>query len=251
MTTPQFMTALLTSRGVSLVEFIEALTVVLALGAACSWRSALCGGAVAVVLLILLLMLFGHAVPVISAITNGPIKLVLGVLLLLFGTRWLRKATRRAAGLTPLRDEAASFQRHHERFAALGAANRCWDGTAGPLALRAAAIGAAFAFLVVCGLGLALRGPITRAPDNMLKRLISAMLAGLGTFWVGEGSGLGWPGDDLAILPLGGGFLILSVAGAAWLARADAAKEGGGLRRSRSLSAASSGSFGACLSMMA
>ena len=241
MLTSHFISAALTSGAASLVEFIEALTVVLALGAARSWRSALCGAAAAIMLLVLLLAVFGKAV------AHVPVRgalLVFGVLLLLFGTRWLRKSTRRAAGLIPLRDEAASLQRHRTRFAALGAVGGRWDasalaiafqatafeglevvfivvaiGAAGPEVLRGATIGAAIAFAAVCALGLVLHGPITRVPENTLKRLIGAMLAGLGTFWIGEGAGLAWPGDDLAILPLGCGFLMLSWAGASMLAR--------------------------------
>ncbi|WP_171033939.1 hypothetical protein [Lichenicoccus roseus] len=235
------MTAALTSGAASLVEFIEALTVVLALGAARSWRSALCGAAAAMMLLVLLLALFGQAIP---HLPTGAALLGLGILLLLFGTRWLRKSTRRAAGLIPLRDEAESLRRHTERFAGLGARGGRWDapalaiafqatafeglevvfivlavGAAGPSALRAATAGAGAAFAAVCALGLLLHGPITRVPENSLKRLIGAMLAGLGTFWIGEGAGLSWPGEDLAILPLGLGFLLLSVLGASILAR--------------------------------
>jgi uncharacterized membrane protein len=236
--------AALTSGAASLVEFIEALTVVLALGAARSWRSALCGAAAAVALLVLMLALFGQ---VIAHVPTRSALLVMGILLLLFGTRWLRKATRRAAGLIPLRDEAASLQRHTARFTSLGTVDGRWDapalaiafqatafeglevvfivvaaGAGGQSVLRAATIGAAFAFAAVCALGLALHGPITRVPENTLKRLIGAMLAGLGTFWVGEGAGLSWPGDDLAILPIGAGFFVLSLLGASFLARSPA-----------------------------
>ena len=241
MTMTQILAAALPAGAASLVEFIEALTVVLALGAARSWRSALCGAAAAIVALVLLLAVFGRAILLVPA---GPGQFVLGLLLLLFGTRWLRKATCRAAGLIPRRDEIASLRKYQTRFAALGEANPGWDapalaiafqattfeglevvfivvaiGAAGPVPLRAATMGAVAAFLAVCLLGLILHGPITRVPDNTLKRLIGAMLAGLGTFWVGEGTGLPWPGGDLAILPLGCGFLLLSLAGAASLAR--------------------------------
>ena len=239
-----FLAAALPSAAASLVEFIEALTVVLALGAARSWRSALCGSAAATAVLVLALALFGRALPHVPV---RPAQLAVGVLMLLFGTRWLRKATRRAAGLIPMRDERASLRRHEERFAAMGAADRSWDvpalaiafqatafeglevvfivlaiGAAGPATLRAAALGAALAFAAVCALGLALHGPVTRVPENTLKRLVGATLAGLGTFWIGEGAGLSWPGGDLAILPLGLCFLALSAAGAARLSRTPA-----------------------------
>ena len=236
-----YLLAALTAGAASFVEFIEALTVVLALGAARSWRSALCGAAAAIASLAAVLAVFG---PAVLWVPVGRAQMLLGVLLLLFGTRWLRKATRRAAGLIPVRDEDASLRRHQARFAALGVANRRWDapalaiafqatafeglevvfivvaaGAAGPVSLRAASLGAVAALAVVCALGLVLHGPITRVPENALKRLVGAMLAGLGTFWIGNGAGLGWPGDDLAILPLGGLFFLLSLGSAARLAR--------------------------------
>ena len=52
---------------------------------------------------------------------------------------------------------------------------------------------------------------------------VAASLAGLGTFWVGEGAGLAWPGGDLAIVPLGAAYLLLSVVAAALLRRRGAA----------------------------
>jgi uncharacterized membrane protein len=64
-----------------------------------------------------------------------------------------------------------------------------------------------------------LHRPITRVPENALKRLVGAMLAGLGTFWVGEGAGLGWPGGDFAIVLLGLAYLLVSIAAAARLRR--------------------------------
>ena len=231
----------LASGAASAVEFVEALTVVLALGATRDWRSAMSGAAGAVLFLALLLAAFGA---VLLRLPIVPVQLVLGLLLLLFGTRWLRKATRRAAGLTPMRDEAAALRRHEARFEAMARGHGRWDapalaiafqatafeglevvfivvavGAAGPASLGAAEWGAGVALLLVCVLGLLLREPITRVPENALKRLLGAMLCGLGTFWVGEGAGLAWPGGEAAILVLGAAFLLLSVLAAARLSR--------------------------------
>ena len=65
---------------------------------------------------------------------------------------------------------------------------------------------------MVAALGLLLYRPITRVPENTLKRLVGATLSGLGTFWVGEGASLRWPGGDIWIALLGAGYLLLSVA---------------------------------------
>ena len=223
----------LTSGAASFVEFIEALTLVLALGGTRGWRCTLSGAAAALLLLALLVYAFGTTLP---RLPTAPLRFVLGLLLLLFGIRWLRKATRRSAGLIPLRDEAVILRRHQARFRAMARDPGRWDavalaiafqataleglevvfivvaiGAAGPGPLHVAAWGAAAAFLLVCVLGLMLRGPITRVPENTLKRVLSAMLCGLGTVWVGEGAGLTWPGGEAAILWVGAAFLLLSV----------------------------------------
>ena len=241
MTLSQLIPTALTSGAASMVEFVEALTVVLALGTTRDWRSALCGAAAAVPLLVLPLMAFGATLP---RLPLAPMRFVLGLLLLLFGTRWLRKAIRRSAGLIPMRDEADALRRHQARFESMAHARGRWDlptlaialqatafeglevvfivaavGAAGPASLHAAAWGAGAAFLLVCALGLALRGPITRVPENALKRVVGAALSGLGTFWVGEGAGLVWPGGEMAVLWLGAAFLLLSTWAAARLSR--------------------------------
>ena len=46
--------------------------------------------------------------------------------------------------------------------------------------------------------------PLARVPENAMKFVVGMMLTGFGTFWSGEGIGIAWPGDDLAILALPG-----------------------------------------------
>lgn len=90
----------------SLVECVEALTVVLAVGAVRGWRNALTGCGTAI------LVLFGIIAALGPALTRIPlevVQLVIGALLLLFGMRWLRKAILRSAGVIPLHDEAAVY----------------------------------------------------------------------------------------------------------------------------------------------
>lgn len=214
---------LFTAAAASLVEFIEALTVVLAVGAMRGWRSSLTGASAAVLVLATLVAAFG---PALLAVPARPARLVFGTLLVLFGMRWLRKATRRAAGMIPLRDEAAAYARHRAR---VGAATRTagWDAAAiaasfqataieglevvfivvsmaagGATLLAPAACGAAAAFLLVAALGAVLHRPIARVPENTLKRAVGVLLCAFGTFWIGEGADLPWSGGDLATLPL-------------------------------------------------
>ena len=66
----------------SLVEFVEALTVVLAVGAVRGWRGAIGGAALALVVLLLLVVVLG---PAITQIPEAYVQLVLGTLVFLFG----------------------------------------------------------------------------------------------------------------------------------------------------------------------
>src|SRR5579872_7365928 len=90
----------------SLVEFVEALTVVLAVGTVRGWRGALAGTGIALAILCLIVIVLG---PALTQIPLTYVQLVVGALLLLFGMRWLRKAVLRAAGVIPLHDEAAAY----------------------------------------------------------------------------------------------------------------------------------------------
>lgn len=232
---------MMTSGAASLVEFIEALTVVLAVGATRGWRSAGAGVVAALVFLAVLVALFG---PALRHLPLAPAQFVLGTLLVLFGTRWLRKATRRAAGIIPMRSEDAAFRRHRDRIGGIASPVARWDGpglaaafqattieglevvfivvaigAGGSGLLQPAMVGAAAALVLVAGLGMLLHRPITRVPENTLKRLVGAMLAGFGTFWIGEGAGLAWPGGDASIVLLSLAYLLVSVMAAAWLRR--------------------------------
>src|ERR1700760_1764276 len=86
----------------SLVECVEALTIVLAVGAIRGWRGALSGTAAALGVLLAIVVLLGSAL---SRIPLHMIQTFIGTLLLLFGLRWLRKSVLRAAGVIPLHDE--------------------------------------------------------------------------------------------------------------------------------------------------
>src|SRR3954465_14290251 len=101
-------TALLASG----VEFVEALTIVLAMGTTRGWRSAWAGVGAAVVTLTALTAVGGYALQ--EALPEATLQLVIGSLLLLFGLQWLRKAVLRAAGLKALHDEDATYREQVE-----------------------------------------------------------------------------------------------------------------------------------------
>ena len=216
----------------SLVECVEALTVVLAVGSVRGWRSALEGAAAALGLLAAIVAVLG---PALTHIPLHLVQLVVGAMILLFGLRWLRKAILRSAGLIPLHDEQAAFQREAAAMRRAGRAPgrdklaftaafhiTMLEGTevvfivvalgaGGTGLLLPAGLGAAAALLVIVALGVALHRPLARVPENTLKFVVGVLLSAFGTFWVGEGAGFAWPGSDLAIPCLMAAYLAIAL----------------------------------------
>jgi uncharacterized membrane protein len=210
---------------------VEAFTIVLAVGTVRGWKPALTGTACALAALALLVLVLG---PVLGSIPLQGLQLFIGVLLLLFGLRWLRKAILRSAGFIPLHDELAAFAKETN---ALNAATkrereaRHLDWMAGLTAFKAvmiegievvfvviavgagrdliwpASLGALAACLLVLILGAIVHKPLARVPENTLKFGVGVMLSAFGVYWTGEGLGATWPGHDLAILGLAAIFL--------------------------------------------
>ena len=221
----------------SLVEMVEAFTIVLAVASVRGLRPALLGAAAGLVLLVVVVLIFG------SAIENAPLsllQLVVGVLLLLFGLRWLRKAILRAAGVIDLHDEARAFAKETVQLREETSRNESrLDWLAGLTAGKAvviegievvfiviavgagrgliipASLGALAAGAIVLLAGAAIRRPLTRVPENALKFCVGIMLSAFGLFWTGEGLGVAWPGSDL-VIP---GFILLLLATALILVR--------------------------------
>src|ERR1700723_844543 len=117
-------TSVIASFLASLVECVEALTVVLAVGSVRGWRSALIGSATAIAVLLVIIAALGTAL---AHIPLPIVQLVVGTLLLLFGLRWLRKAILRAAGLIPLHDEQAAFAKNTAAMRQHGNLPAAWD----------------------------------------------------------------------------------------------------------------------------
>lgn len=209
----------------SLVEAVEAFTIVLAAAAVRGWRVATLGAAAALALLALIVVLAG---PLLARFPIHWLQLGVGAALLIFGLRWLRKAILRAAGLIALHDEAAAFAagsaalRRHESqldwIAGLASFKAVLlEGIevafivvavgAGPGLLAPAAAGALAACALVTVIGLMLRRPLERVPENQLKFAVGVMLSAFGVFWTGEGLGVAWPLGELFIVVLGALFL--------------------------------------------
>src|SRR5438045_6967567 len=90
----------------SLVEVVEAFTIVLAVATLRGWRPAVLGTTAGLAVLAGIILLLG---PLLDRIPITSLQLAIGILLLLFGMGWLRKASLRAAGIIPLHDENAIF----------------------------------------------------------------------------------------------------------------------------------------------
>jgi uncharacterized membrane protein len=222
------------------VEAVEALTIVLAVGTSRDWRSALTGVGVGLLALAVVVAILG---PAITAIPLGGLRVVVGGLLLVFGLQWLRKAILRAAGRKALHDETAIFAREREAARAADAETgpAGLDGYAFTIAFKGvlleglevafivvtfganqhhvglAAAAAVLAVLVVVAGGIAARAPLARVPENTMKFAVGVLLCSFGVFWSTEGAGAHWPGGDAALLILIPGFALAALAMAASL----------------------------------
>lgn len=216
----------------SMVEFVEALTIVLAVGVSRGWKWTLLGTAASVAVLIALVLALGRSL---SAIPLPVLQLTVGILLLMFGMRWLSKAVLRAAGAIPLHDETQAFARELKALRATPSFTGGFDGIAFIAAFKAvlleglevvfivvalgvkgdlllpASAGAVLALLLVTALGVVLHRPLAKVPENTLKFGVGVLLTAFGTYWAAEGIGLAWPAGDLSIVALIGAFLAVAL----------------------------------------
>jgi uncharacterized membrane protein len=212
------------------VEFVEALTIVLAMGTTRGWRSTWVGVGAALAALAVVTAVAGYALQ--SWLPEALLQLIVGTLLLIFGLQWLRKAILRSAGLKALHDEDQTFREEVEAARAAGDERRLgldWFafvvsfkgvflegleivfivitfGVNGD-SIGLAVLGAALGGTIVVVAGFALHRPLARVPENTIKFAVGLMLSTFGTFWAVEGLGwfapgeasLDWPGGDGAL----------------------------------------------------
>ncbi|MDX6521467.1 MAG: hypothetical protein QOJ31_1479 [Gaiellales bacterium] len=205
----------------SAVEGVEALTIVLAVGVTRGWRSTMFGVAAAGAVLAGVVAALG---PALTAIPIRGLRVVVGGLLLVFGLQWLRKAILRASGFKALHDEAAIYRRQAAEADSAGADERAgidWysftvafkgvllEGLevafivvtfgSNQRSIPLAAAGAVTAVVLVIVVGVRVRAPLSRVPENTLKFVVGLLLTTFGTFWAAEGAGVSWPGSDAAL----------------------------------------------------
>jgi uncharacterized membrane protein len=217
------------------VELLEALAIVLAVGVSRRWADALLGAAAAAVVCAALAVLVGPVL--LASVPLTTLRLVIGVLLLLYGLEWLRKGTLRLAGR---RSRSSSLKEYLEAQEELEeaplppAGSADWAGrivafkgvllegvevvlivaalAARPSGPAPALVGAAFATVAVLAAGAWLRTPLTRIPETELKWGVGVLLSAFGLFFAAEGTGAHWPGGDLAVL-----YIALALAAASQL----------------------------------
>ena len=226
-------TVILAAFLASLVEFVEALTVVLAVGTVRGWRPALAGTGLALAVLAALVLALG---PALARIPLPVVQVAVGTLLLLLGMRWLRKAILRAAGVIALHDETAAFAAERAELGRAAPRRRGrMDWLAAIAAFKAvvleglevvfiviavgagrglllpASLGAIAACALVLAIGIAVHRPLARVPENSLKFAVGVLLSAFGMFWTGEGLGIDWPGGDLVIVAFVAIFLVVGL----------------------------------------
>jgi uncharacterized membrane protein len=243
-TLTQFAPAMTAAFLASLVEAVEALTIVLAVATVRGWRPAGLGALAGLAVLVLIVVGLG---PLLDLVPLHLLQLAIGVLLLMFGMRWLRKAILRSAGVIPLHDEAVAFaaetaelreqaRRRDSRLDWLAGLTSfkavLLEGlevvfiviavSAGRGLLVPASAGALAACLLVAGVGFVVHRPLARVPENTLKFAVGVMLSAFGLFWTGEGLGVAWPGQDLAIVAFAALFLAVGLVAVALARRPSA-----------------------------
>jgi uncharacterized membrane protein len=222
----------------SLVEMVEALTIVVASGVSRGWRSALEGAAVAAGVLGVLVLAVG--VPLIHYVPIDALRVVVGTLLLVLGLSWLRKAILRASGHKAMHDEDKIYAETVAELSSEGGAGpvppgrgRGRDSVGFAVAFKGvflegmevvlivislgaaqnrlglAALAAGAAVVLVGVVGIVVARQLSEVPENTIKTLVGVMLTSFGLFWVGEGAGVNWPGGDLAIPVLAGFFVVV------------------------------------------
>jgi len=213
------------------VEMVEALTIVLAVGVTRGWRASLIGVGVGLLALAVVVGALGPSL--VTYVPLNALRVVIGALLLVFGLQWLRKAIMRATGRKALHDESLIYQREVAELEKdpipLG-----FDWVAFTVSFKGifleglevafivltfganhgsyglTLIAALAAAVIITSIGLLVRAPLSRVPENTIKFAVGLLLTSFGTFWTGEGVGVDWSLSDVTIPILIGVFALAS-----------------------------------------
>ena len=218
----------------TLVEAVEALTIVMAAGLARDWKSARQGTIAGLITVAVIIAAFG---PLLTLFPVEILRLIVGLLSLIFGLQWLRKAIQRASGYKALHDEDKIFKTEMEQAKTAVKERRSivsdWyaftisykavviEGievaflvvTFGALQnkIPVAALSATVAVMIVVAAGFILHRPLSKVPENTLKFAVGLILTTFGIFWTTEGLGIEWAMQDLVLLPIITGLSVVSL----------------------------------------
>jgi uncharacterized membrane protein len=201
----------------SAVEAIEMVTIVLGVGVTRGWRSTLLGVGAGFGILAVVVAVLGVAL---TAIPIGPLRVLVGTLLLLFGLQWFRKGIVRVAarglagyqGHADLHEEPVpesgvdwtafliSFKGVLLEGLEVAFIVVTFGATAGRLG--PAIIAGTAAVVIIGGIGFALQTVVARIPRSLLQLIVGTLLTSFGTFWALEGLGVQWPQSDADIVAL-------------------------------------------------
>jgi Ca2+/H+ antiporter, TMEM165/GDT1 family len=248
----------------SAVEFVEAFTIVLAMGVTRGWRATIIGTVLALLALGAVVAVAGVAL--VTLVSESLLQLIIGTLLLIFGLQWLRKAILRSSGLKALHDEEETFREEQELARRAGHETRLGlDWTAfvvsfkgvfleglevvfivitfglaaskeNPNGMLIAAAGAFVTGVVVLIIGVLVHRPLSAVPENTMKYAVGLLLSTFGLFWAVEGLGffdpamraagesLEWAGGTWALLAVLASWFLLSRLAVAGLRRLPASR---------------------------
>jgi uncharacterized membrane protein len=210
--------AVVTTFLTATVEWVEAFTILLAVALSIGWPRALAAGLAALAALSVLTSLGSYALTQIGDLRI--LQFLVGFFLILFGTRWLAKAIARGGGLKKPHSETVEFANlmaradiHDARAGFLIAFNGVLlEGLEVWLIVMALGVqthhtvaagsAALISLLAVLGLGLVIRKPLAKVPENTIKFTVGCGILSFGTFWALESLGYHWPLGDSAILLL-------------------------------------------------
>ena len=209
---------LITTFLASAVEAIEMVTIVVGVGATRGWRSTIIGAASGFGVLAVTVVILGAAL---SVVPVGPLRLVIGALLLVFGLQWFRKGIMRVAARGLAGIGGSDPHGDAELWKGPGMDWTAWflafkgvvlEGLevaiivvsfgAGANQLGGAVVGGVGAIVVVGAVGFALHNTVRRVPRSLLQLVVGILLTTFGTFWSLEGLGVSWPASDGAIVGL-------------------------------------------------
>jgi uncharacterized membrane protein len=224
------------------LELLEALAIVLAVGLERRMRDALWGAVAAAVACGLLAVIVGPLL--LGRVAEQPLRIVIGVLLLLLGLEWLRKGVLRLAGRRARSSSLREFVEERQALEALAApppGRPDWPGRtvafkgvllegvevilivtalgARNAGLAPALLGAGLAAVAVVGIGVVLHRPLARLPETHLKYAVGLVLSSFGVFFLGEGLRVDWPLGDAALLYVAAALAAVAQIEVALLAR--------------------------------